>query len=133
MRARLFRLVGVLAVLGFAVSAAAQYGHPLKGSWSGDWGVSEDDRTRLLLEFDWDGTEITGTINPGPNAVPIAEVSLDPSTWTVHIEAEGQDASGNAVRYVVDGELQNLGSSHRVITGTWTQGGVTGDFTIKRN
>ncbi len=133
MRARLFRLVGVLAVLGFAVSAAAQYGHPLKGSWSGDWGVSEDDRTRLLLEFDWDGTEITGTINPGPNAVPIAEVSLDPSTWTVHFEAEGRDASGRAVLYVVDGELQNLGSSHRVISGTWTQGGVTGDFTIKRN
>ncbi len=133
MRARLFRLVGVLAVLGFAVSAAAQYGHPLKGSWSGDWGVSEDDRTRLLLEFDWDGTEITGTINPGPNAVPIAEATLDPSTWTVHLEAEGRDASGNAVPYVVDGELQNLGSSHRVISGTWTQGGVTGDFTIKRN
>ncbi len=133
MRARLFRLVGVLAVLGFAVSAAAQYGHPLKGSWSGDWGVSEDDRTRLLLEFDWDGTEITGTINPGPNAVPIAEVSLDPSTWTVHFEAEGRDASGRAVLYVVDGDLQNLGSSHRVISGTWTQGGVTGDFTIKRN
>ena len=96
-------------------------------------GVSEDDRARLLLEFDWDGTVITGTINPGPNAVPIAKVTLDPSTWTVHLEAEGRDASGNAVPYVVDGELQNLGSSHRVISGTWTLGGVTGDFTIKRN
>lgn len=133
MRAGFFRLLGVLVVLGVAVSAAAQYGHPLKGSWSGDWGVSEDDRARLLLEFDWDGTEITGTINPGPNAVPIAEATLDPSTWRVHLEAEGRDASGNAVPYVVDGELQNLGSSHRVISGTWTQGGVTGDFTIKRN
>lgn len=133
MRVRLRRLVVVLAVLGVAVSAAAQYGHPLKGSWSGDWGVSEDDRTRLLLVFDWDGTELTGTINPGPHAVPIAEVSLDTSAWTVHLEAEGRDASGNVVAYVVDGTLENLGSSHRVISGTWTQDGVTGDFTINRN
>ena len=133
MRATLPRAVGVLVVLVLAASTSAQYGHPLKGSWSGDWGVSEDDRNRLLLVFDWDGTGITGTINPGAGAVPITEISLDASTWTVHFEAEGRDDSGSAVPYVVDGELQNLGSSHRIITGTWMQGAGTGDFTIRRN
>ena len=129
----LFRLVGALAILGVAVSTSAQYGHPLKGTWSGDWGTSEDSRNRLLLEFDWDGTVVTGTINPGPNAVPIDSASLDPSTWSVHLEAAAQDGSGNRIQYVIDGELQNLGSSHRVITGSWTQGAVEGDFTITRN
>ena len=127
------RLVGALVFLGIAVTAAAQYGHPLKGTWSGDWGTSEDSRTRLLLEFDWDGTSVTGTINPGPNAVPIDSASLDPSTWSVHLEAAGRDDSGNRILYVIDGELQNLGSQHRVITGSWTQGAMEGDFTITRN
>ena len=133
MRTTLFGLVGVLAVLGVAVSTAAQYGHPLKGTWSGDWGTSEDSRNRLLLQLDWDGEAVTGTINPGPNAVPISAASLDPSTWSVHLEAAGQDDSGNRVQYVIDGELRNLGSNHRVITGSWTQGAVEGDFTITRN
>ena len=37
------------------------------------------------------------------------------------------------VAYVIDGELQNIGSYNRVITGTWTQGGTRGDFTVMRN
>ena len=121
-----------LLVLG-AVAAPAQYGHPLKGSWSGDWGPDEDDRTRLLLVFDWDGEAITGTINPGPNPVPIAAASLDPSTWTLRFEAVDEDADGGPVRYVVEGELQNIGSYNRVLTGSWTQGEVSGDFTLMRN
>ena len=35
--------------------------------------------------------------------------------------------------YVIDGALQNIGSYNRVITGTWTQGGTSGDFTVLRN
>ena len=123
----------VVAFLSLAASAAAQYGHPLKGSWSGDWGQNEDDRIRLLLLLDWDGTAVTGMINPGPNAVPIAAATLDPATWSVRIEAEGRDADGNAVVYVIDGDLQNIGSYNRVLTGAWTQGGITGDFTLIRN
>ena len=133
MRAKLTRLIVIATVLSLAGSAAAQYGHPLKGSWSGDWGPNEDDRRRLLLLLDWDGAGVIGTINPGPNAVPIGAASLDPGTWSVHIEAEGQDDAGNAVRYVIDGELGNIGSYNRVIEGTWTEGGVTGDFTLIRN
>jgi hypothetical protein len=112
---------------------AAQYGHPLTGSWSGDWGTTKETRNRLLLEFDWDGKSVTGTINPGPNAVPLQKASLDPSTWIVRFEAEAKDPSGKPVRYVVEGKLENLGAYNRVLTGTWSQGGVKGDFRLVRN
>ena len=128
------RAVVLLLFLVCAAAAnAAQYGHPLSGSWSGDWGATKETRNRLLLELDWDGKSVTGTINPGPNAVPLQKASLDPSTWTVRFEAEGKDPSGKPVRYVVEGKLENLGSYNRVLSGTWSQGGVKGDFRLVRN
>jgi len=125
--------VSLLVFLVFGVAAAAQYGHPLQGSWSGDWGPTKDMRTRLLVELNWDGKAVAGTINPGPNAVPLQKASLDSSNWTVRFEAEAKDRSGQSIRYVVDGKLENLGAYNRVMTGTWSQGGVKGDFRLVRN
>jgi hypothetical protein len=133
MRVGLFRLASLFLCLAIAVVASAQYGHPLKGTWSGDWGTSKDSRNRVLLELNWDGKAITGTINPGPDAVPLRMASLDPTNWTVRFEADGKDRSGNAIRYVIEGKLQNLGSYYRTITGTWSQGAAKGDFKINRN
>ncbi len=127
------RIASLLICLAVAAAADAQYGHPLKGSWSGDWGPTKETRNRLLLQLNWDGKAITGTINPGPTAVSLQKATLDPSNWTVHFEAEGKDQSGRAVRYVVDGKLENLGAYNRVLSGTWTQGGVKGDFRVVRN
>ena len=48
----------LLAILGLALLAApgrAQFGHPLKGSWIGEWGPANGDRTRVLLVLDWNG------------------------------------------------------------------------------
>jgi hypothetical protein len=130
---RHLHLASLLVFLVCGVAAAAQFGHPLKGSWSGDWGPTKETRNRLLLQLNWDGKAITGTINPGPNAVALQKATLDPSNWTVHLEAEGKDQSGRAVRYVIDGKLENLGASNREVSGTWTQGGVKGDFRLVRN
>jgi hypothetical protein len=132
-RVGLFRLATLLTCLALAGTAWAQFGHPLKGSWSGDWGVNKDSRTRVLLDLKWDGKSITGAINPGPNAVTLQKATLDPQTWAVHLEAEGKDRAGSAVRYVIDGKLENLGAFQRFITGTWTQGSTKGDFKVVRN
>src|SRR6185503_7795923 len=64
MRVALFRTAGLLLAAALALPAAAQYGHPLKGSWSGDWGPTKDNRTRVLLDINWDGKALTGVINP---------------------------------------------------------------------
>jgi hypothetical protein len=133
MKVAIRHLPGLLVTLLIAAPALAQFGHPLKGTWSGDWGTSKDNRTHVLLELNWDGKEITGSINPGPKAVALRQATLDATNWTVHIEADGKDPSGKAVHYVVDGKLENLGSQNRTLTGTWTQGGVKGDFKLTRN
>src|ERR1700704_1617477 len=134
MRIGKVRLVGFLACLGIAVSAFAQFGHPLSGTWSGDWGQSKDKRERLLIQMHYDGKQVVGTINPGPNALPLKTVTVipgnedNPGLWTIKMEADGKDATGKAVTILVDGQLKNLGSPNRVMAGTWTQGGVKGDF-----
>jgi len=133
MRVARVRVVGLLIALAVASPASAQFGHPLKGTWSGDWGTTKENRSRILLELHWDGKAITGHINPGPNAVSLQKATLDASTWAVHFEAESKDAAGKAVRYVIDGKLENIGAYQRFITGTWMQGDRKGDFKVVRN
>jgi hypothetical protein len=103
-------------------------GHPLKGVWLGDWGLDRNQRNPVTIEMNWDGKEITGSINPGPEAVRFTKAVLDPSTWTVHFEAESK-----GTRFVIDGKIENLGSLRRSISGTWSQGAQKGDFKITRH
>jgi hypothetical protein len=76
MRTRRF-LLGLLACLVIAAPILAQEGHPLKGSWLGDWGPTKAQRTQVFMVLDWDGKNLTGTINPGPDAVPIQKATLE--------------------------------------------------------
>ena len=82
--------------------------------------------------MNWDGKNVTGTINPGPDAVSVANIFLDVTNWTVRIEADGKAQSG-AVHISAEGRLEDIGSAHRRITGTWSQGSVKGDFRITRD
>jgi hypothetical protein len=135
MRAALLRAALVALVLVLPTVAGAQFGHPLKGQWSGQWGPA-DNPNRLLLDLQWDGKEITGVINPGPQAATIKGVTFDysdPSAWRVKMTAEGKDASGKPVQISVDGTLENIGAYARLFHGTWTQSGKKSEFTVTRN
>lgn len=128
-----YALVAVVLMLPVAVDA--QYGHPLKGSWSGER-MAGAQSVRLLVNLDWDGKEVTGVINPGANAATVRKVAVDsskPSAWVVRLEAERKDASGKVVPIVIDGTLENIGAYRRFITGTWTEGGMKGNFKLTRN
>ena len=127
------RFVCLLACLA-AVQAAAQVGHPAKGSWSGYWGPSETERRRVLLLLEWVDNEIRGTINPGRNGVQIDRAELDVSTWTLTIEADMPFADGGSGRYVATGKLENLGSwTNRRYSGTYRHGDETGTFLVTLN
>jgi hypothetical protein len=132
MRAKAVLSIGLLLCLVAVVSAFAQEGHPLKGTWLGDWGPSKTDRNQVTIVMDWDGKQITGQINPGPDAIPLKNATLEPKGWMVHFEADGKNAAGQAVHYVVDGKIENLGLYNRSIIGTWSHDNVKGDFRIQR-
>lgn len=128
----------VLAALAFVISlvlpaaAMAQQGHPLVGIWLGSWGTG-DTRNDVVLELNWMNTSLSGSINPGfPDATTINAGELDPANWTVHIEGTSKDEAGNPVKVIIDGELQNLGSAKRTLSGTWKRGTATGDFQLTR-
>src|SRR5688572_9716623 len=131
------RTLAVLALLLAAPAMAlAQFGHPLKGQWSGEWGP-KGSPNRLLLDIQWDGKEITGRINPGMDTEgTMKKVTFDYSNvdaWKVQIEGEAKDPSGKMVPVRVDGTLENLGAYFRVFRGTWSQGGQKGEFFVTRN
>ncbi|MCU1337696.1 MAG: hypothetical protein JWO19_3277 [Bryobacterales bacterium] len=127
-------VAAVLACL-FAGSAMmlAQEGHPLTGSWHGDYGTSPTQRTQFVFLMHWDTKNVVGNINPGANAIPLKVATLDPSKWQVHFEADMKDQAGKPVHMVFDGKLDNVGSYNRTITGTWTSGAQKGDFKLTRD
>ena len=81
----------------------------------------------------WDGNKASGIINPGPDVIPMKVVTLNSINWTVHIEADAKDSSGNPVHFVIDGKLDNILSYRRTITGTWSHGNAKGDFKVTRD
>lgn len=134
MNVRMFRLILLMACLALAAPAFSQgglqdgQGHPLKGVWLGDWGTNANTRTDVTIEMNWDGKAVTGSINPGPDAVPFTKAELNHNDWTVHLEG-----TKNGVKYVIDGKIENLGSVRRSIVGTWVQGNQKGTFKIQRH
>jgi hypothetical protein len=195
-------VVACLMVFGAVAGAAlAQEGHPVKGSWLGDYGPNKTTRTPVFLVMDWDGKNISGMINPGTDNIPIKVATLTPPTpappaagrggggagggnrgggggggnrgggggaaggaggaqagaaapaapaaptpppvpaapaapvqpdWLFHLEADGKDRSGAAVKIVVDGKIENVGLANRVIVGTWTAGTTKNDLRLVR-
>src|SRR5205085_7736314 len=120
------RIVVAIAALALLASSSAvhhqgtvlhaQEGHPLTGTWTGDWGSTEAERTHVTVVMNWEGKAIKGMLNPGPDQAPLTSVTLDPATWTVRIEADVKGTS--AGHMTAEGKLENIASYHRTITGT---------------
>ena len=127
------RFMCFLACLGIAVLGYAQEGHPLTGTWTGDWGPNLTQRNHVTFVLNWDGKNVTGIINPGPDAIPLTGVFVDVTNWTIRFEAETKDQSGSPVKITAEGRLEDLGSAHRKINGAWRQGTAQGDFRITRD
>jgi len=125
-------LPAIWLVCALAPGVPAQEGHPLTGSWHGEWHTASE-KHPLLFYMKWNSKAVEGTINPGPNAIPLKVAALDAANWTVHFEADGKDQAGNPVHIAIDGKLDNIGSYNRTIAGTWTQGAAKGEFKLTRD
>jgi hypothetical protein len=102
-------------------------GHPVKGTFAGEWGSNANAQDTLLILMDWNGKTITGTVNPGSQGIPITKAELNPDNWTLHIEG-----GTGAARVVLDGKFENLTWLSRSLTGTYTRGNQRGTFKITR-
>jgi hypothetical protein len=129
------RVAAVLAFLiaGSAVAALAQEGHPLTGTWHGEYGTSAAQRTQVVFLMHWDSKKVEGKVNPGANSTPLKVATLDAAKWMVHFEADVKDQAGKVMPMVFDGKLENVGSYNRTISGTWTSGNQKGEFKLTRD
>jgi hypothetical protein len=130
MRTLLLAFVCVLGLAGLAAGQSALnegQGHPLKGIWIGDWGPNKATRNPVLIEMNWDGKALTGSISPDADKIQFTKADLNPADWSVHLEAQS-----GATKYVINGKIENLGSLSRSIVGTWMQGNQKGDFKITK-
>ena len=123
-------VVCALAASATGTPLFAQEGHPLVGTWRGEWGHNAKQRHDLTLVMEFDGKMVTGLINPGFESMKLIKVALDPATWTVRFDSETKDGSGKAIPVVIQAKFEDLPSRHRSLLGTWVQGTRKGDFRI---
>ena len=114
-----FLLMGIVAL-----NAADD---PLTGMWTGDWGPSPTHRNQASVELKWDGKILTGTVNPGPNAVEIKNATFNPQSGAIHMEADATSRRGGQVHYVIEGKVEG-----NTMTGTWGHDNRNGDFKITK-
>jgi hypothetical protein len=124
------RLVVLASVFTIGVFASALYAadDPLSGTWKGDWGPSAADRNQVVVELKWDGKNLTGTVNPGPNAVELQKATFDSKAGAVHFEADTKNRRGNPIHYVIDGKVDG-----KTMTGSWSHDNRKGDFKITKD
>jgi len=71
-------LIWSIVLFALLIPAFAQEGHPLTGMWHGDWGPTPTHRNDVTLVLDWDGKDISGLVNPGPDSIKLSKATLDP-------------------------------------------------------
>lgn len=118
-----FGLAGLaIGVLGLP-AAFAQEGHPFDGTWRGTMQNDAGESRRVLLIMDYDGEEIGGMINPGPDSLRIESAELDAPNWTLQVSA-------GPVRF--EGTLHEIGARNRYMEGIWREDGEEYEFRVTR-
>jgi len=100
---------------------------PVSGTWKGDWGPTATHRNPVTLELKLDGTMLTGTVNPGANAVPLTKGSFAKDTGMVMMEADAKGEKGAPVHYVIEGKVEGT-----MMSGTWNHDDKKGDFKLTK-
>jgi len=117
-------LAGAIAL----VMRSHQQGNPdpLSGIWTGDWGTTPTHRHSVTLELKWEGKTVTGTVNPGPHGIRVADGRFDVRASAVHLEIDAS-SMGRAIHYVVNGIVEN-----RTMIGTWRNEKNRGNFRLMK-
>jgi len=111
-----------------AAAAVAQEGFPLDGTWRGETTATDGSHRTIVLIMQWDGQQISGTVNPGPDGTDFNSGQLNPDGWKFTLDAK--TAKGVAIHF--DGAISDLGKYRRVLAGKWTEAGSTIDIRFVR-
>jgi hypothetical protein len=129
MRALTYLLIFAVVVLSACSSPApSKEMDPLTGRWEGEWGPTPERQTHVELELKWDGTTLSGTVNPGGRAMELGKSSFNSKTNAVSMELDARDVSGEPDHYTIQGKVEG-----KEMTGTWTRNKGAGTFKITRN
>lgn len=140
MQSNLLRAAGIVAIIAMVVPAFAQYGYPLKGTFSGDWWTQKGKENHLLIEFNYEGDKdlVTGMYSPGPDGVAVQKLVVTPPNpavvteglkpWIIRFEVDAKDDAGKPIHMVFDGKLENIGAFNKHLGGTVTVNGQKGEF-----
>jgi hypothetical protein len=64
--------------------------------------------------------------------VSVPAIQLDVTNWTIRFETTAKGAGGSET-IAVEGRIDELGSPHRTLAGTWRQGSAKGSFKLTRD
>jgi hypothetical protein len=123
-------LVAALALLSACSSATTTSdaaADPVTGTWVGEWGPSPSRQTEVTVELKWDGTTLTGTVDPDRSPFELTKASFDPKTNAVRMELDGPNSRRETVHYVIDGKI-----SGTTMSGTFDRAGEKGTFKIQK-
>ena len=81
----------------------------------------------MTVQLKWDGKALTGTVNPGPDAIALQNSTFDSKTGAVHMEADARGYGGRSFHYVIDGKVDK-----NTMTGSWNHDNRKGDFKITK-
>ena len=132
-------LAGIVLLMGAlaAPPLAAQHGHPMVGTWSGFMHRGEGQQPlRVLLQMSFSVDQvISGALMVNGQRFPLSSAVMDHENWTLTLEAGGSDRAGNARRYSVQADIENLDSpTERTLDGSWREaGGESGEFRVVIN
>ena len=128
----LFCLIAILGLLASCGSSPEPTDKqtstdPLSGEWAGNWGPSPSRQTAVTLELKWDGTKLSGTVNPGRNSIELSKATFDPQSGAVTMELDGPNPDREIVHYVIKGKVED-----NAMSGTFDRAGETGTFTLEK-
>ena len=119
-------ILGVLTSCGSSSDAPAST-DPVSGEWVGQWGPSPSRQTAVTLELKWDGSTLTGAVNPGSDAIPLSKAIFDPQSQSVAMELDGPNPDREMVHYVIKGKIEGT-----TMTGTFDRDGDAGTFQLQK-
>jgi hypothetical protein len=117
------RRIFTALLLAFMATAGAQEGFPLDGTWRSDSTAKDGSHKTIVLIMQWDGKQIAGTVNPGPEGADFTGGKLNPDGWKFTLDTK--NSKGAAIHF--EGAISDLGKYRRVLAGRWTEGGSSID------